>query len=170
MAVVVAVFAGWMLRGSGDAVGAEDAGGVEVGVPKIVSAEELEEFASKHYPVYWAGERPDSELEVTLTTKNAIFVRYLPEGTEAGSDDQHLTIATYGDIDGYDALSNADEEVADVAEAQGGAIIATFNERPRSTYFSFQNAGFQVEVFSPQEGQSKTLTDEGEIRLVGGTS
>lgn len=167
--IVSAGAGGWLIRnlsGNTDPVAADP---VKVGVPTIVSPGELETFAGDHYPVYWAGQQPNTELELTLTSKNAIFVRYLPENAKAGDTHQYLTIATYDAIDGYDALSAAQKNVANVVDAQDGAVIAVFRNRPLSTYFSFQNAGFQVEVFSPKVGESEQLTDDGAVKLVGGS-
>lgn len=170
--VAVAGVGGWLLHGSNDessATAPPVTSGIKVGVPTIVSASALEKIAADHYPVYWAGERPGTKLEVTLTSKDAVFVRYLPKSAEAGVQKRYLTIGTYGDIDGYAALTAAKRKIADVVRGQNGAVIAVFKNRPRSTYFSFKNAGFQVEVFSPNGGESKKLTDDGSIKLVGGT-
>lgn len=179
--VAIAGVGGWLLqRGSTGASEASDpgssnvhtaavTGGIEVGVPTIVTAAQLKQFASDHYPMYWAGNRPDTQIELTVTSKDAIFVRYLPKDAKAGGQRPYLTVATYGDIDGYTALTAAKKRVASVVQGQNGAVIAVFNSRPNSTYFSFKNAGFQVEVFSPKKGESKRLTDDGSIKLVGGT-
>lgn len=171
---------GWLLRGSTENSEVSDSGtggmhaaavtgGIEVGVPTIVTAAQLEQFASDHYPMYWARERPDTQIELTVTSKDAVFVRYLPKDAKAGDQQQYLTVATYGDIDGYTALTAAKKDVATVVQGQNRAVIAVFKSRPNSTYFSFKNAGFQVEVFSPKKGESERLTDDGSITLVGGT-
>jgi hypothetical protein len=170
--LVLAGVGGWLLHGSSDTGNAATAGDpaqdLKVGVPTIVTPAQLEQFAGDHAPVYWAGTRPGTKLELTQTSHDAIFVRYLPDKAAAGDTSKYLTVGTYGDVDGYSALSAATSKVADVVHGQNGAIIAVFKKRPLSTYFSFKNAGFQVEVFSPEHGQSKTLTDDGSITLVGG--
>jgi hypothetical protein len=172
LVLVAGGIGGWLLHGSNDNGGSSAAGDspdgtVKVGVPTIVTPSELQEFASNHNPVYWAGARPGTKLELTLTDKDAIFVRYLPDSAKAGDPKKYLTVGTYGDVDGYDALTAAKSNVADVVHGQNGAVIAVFKKRPLSTYFSFKNAGFQVEVFSPVNGQSKRLTDNGSVTLVG---
>jgi hypothetical protein len=171
--LVLAGVGGWLLHGSSDngnaATASDHAQDIKVGVPTIVTASQLEEFAGDHAPVYWAGARSGTKLELTQTSKDAIFVRYLPDTATAGDTSKYLTVGTYDDVDGYSALTAAKSDVADVVHGQNGAIIAVFKKRPLSTYFSFKNAGFQVEVFSPEHGQSKKLTDDGSITLVGGT-
>lgn len=136
------------------------------GVPRIVTVAELGQIAADHPPLYWAGPRPNTQLEATLTTHNGIFVRYLPTGEPVGSRKEFLTIATYSSINGYSALANADSTLADVTKARNGAAIAVFEQKPLSTYFSFPGAQFQVEVFSPTKGESKKLTEDGTITLV----
>ncbi|MCP2256218.1 hypothetical protein LY13_005005 [Prauserella aidingensis] len=168
--IVVSGATGWLLRGNGDITNAAAKSDVPVGVPTIVSQGELSEMARHHYPFYAAGNRPGTKMEVTVTKKSAVFVRYLPDDVDAGDKGEYLTVSTYQAIDGYDALKGADKDAADVTESKNGAIIAVFKERPLSTYFSFKNAGFQVEVFSPKSGESKKLTDGGDIKLVGGGS
>src|SRR5262245_44013212 len=99
--IVAAAFGGWVLRGSSDQSAAASEADVKAGVATIVTPSQLEEFATNHAPLYWAGERAGTKLELTLTTKDAIFVRYLPEDAHAGDTGQYLTVGTYGDIDGY---------------------------------------------------------------------
>ena len=167
--IVLAGGGGWLLRGSRADIKTTAAPQVvKVGVPTIVTPSELERFAGNHYPVYWAGKRPHTKLELTLTSKDAIFVRYIPHGAKVGDTTKHLTVGTYGDINGYTALTTAKKRVASVVHGRNGAVITVFKSRPNSTYFSFKNAGFQVEVFSPRHGVSKRLTDDGSITLVGG--
>lgn len=167
--VAAAGVGGWLLHGSDDRPAAATTDAVKVGVPTIVTPEQLAKVAADHSPIYWAGERRGTQIELTLTTKNSIFVRYLPDGEKAGSTKKYLTVGTYGAIDGYNALSAAKKNVADVAHGQNGAVITVFKKRPQSTYFSFKNAGFEVEVFSPAANQARQLTDDGSVKLVGGT-
>ncbi|MFD6446244.1 hypothetical protein ACFWEJ_14170 [Promicromonospora sp. NPDC060204] len=174
--LLVAVAVGsWSIRGaqansadqaaSAAIAAAED---IRVGVPTVVSAQTLEQVSANHYPLYWAGEIPDTKIELTLTANSGTFVRYLPQNAKAGDPDKYLTVATYEAISGYDGLKSADEDLATVEHSKSGAVIAVFDDRPLSTYFSFQNAAFQVEVFSPEKDESKKLTDDGTIGLVGG--
>lgn len=173
--VVVAGADGWLIRGSGNA--APDPGtaspppvAVKVGVPVVVTPAQLKTFAADHYPLYWAGRRPNTKIELTRTSENVVFVRYLPHRAPAGATGTYLTVGTYEGFNGYTPLSAAPKSVADVTHARSGAVIVDFDARPRSTYFSFPDARFQVEVFSPERGQSERLTDNGSISVVGGAS
>lgn len=140
---------------------------VEVGAPTIVTSQQMADFSFSHYPMYWLGEQPDTQLELTLTSNGSVFVRYLPQDVDAGDDGEFLTVATYRAMNGYEGLMAADAEIAAVEQAQSGAVVVVFNDRPLSTYFSFENAAFQVEVFSPDEGRAKQLTDDGVVVLAG---
>jgi len=172
--VVAAGFGGWLLRGSGDSA-AESAsssvtgGAVKVGVPTIVSTKDLESYAASHAPLYWAGPQSGARIELTQTARNGTFVRYLPKGAKAGDSKQYLTVATYDSVNGYNSLEGASKKVASVEHSKSGAVIAVFKKRPLSTYFSFKDATFQVEVYSPEEGESKKLTDDGVVTLVDGS-
>ncbi|MFE7508478.1 hypothetical protein [Promicromonospora sp. NPDC057488] len=176
LVLLVAVAVGsWSIRGAqvdradqAAAAAISAADDVRIGVPTVVSAETLERVSADHYPLYWAGEIPDTQIELTLTADSGTFVRYLPADAKAGDSDKYLTVATYDAITGYEGLKSADKDVAKVEQSKSGAVIAVFDDRPLSTYFSFQNATFQVEVFSPEKNESKKLTDDGTISLVGG--
>jgi len=168
--IVAGGVAGWLLRGPGtaDPGPAVTAEAIRVGVPTIVSPAVLAAFAGNHYPVYWAGDRPHTTLELTLTSGNAVFVRYLPAHAQVGDHQRYLTVATYDNaVNSYAALAGAKRNVAHVTHGRLGAVIAEFKRDPLSTYFSFKGDGFQVEVFSPDPGVSRHLTDIGAIKLVG---
>lgn len=174
--LVAAGFVGWFLHdgtgGDGDvaASSASASDEIKVGVPTIVSPDELEDYAKHHQPLYWAGERPDTKIELTRTDHNGTFVRYLPKDAKAGDEKQYLTVGTYDAFEGYEGLAGAKKGVADVEHGKQGAVITVFKKKPLSTYFSFKNAAFQVEVFSPTKGESKKLTDNGTVTLVGAGS
>ena len=164
---------GWALGHRDDnssSSGSTSASTIQVGVPTIVSAQQLQQYAATHAPFYWAGVRPNTQIELTVTARNATFVRYLPEGAKAGTPTKYLTVSTYDSIDGYDALTSAKKKIASVQRAKSGAVVDVFKATPLSTYFSFPNATFEVEVFSPTAGESKSLTDDGQVGMLGSSS
>jgi hypothetical protein len=142
---------------------ATDAVPVPEGVPTIVTPAELVTFATSRGLVYWAGEVPDHSIELTAGS-TATYVRYLPEDAIAASADPALTIATYPDVDGYAALEQLDGTATTVAGS--GALIYTPESAPQSVYFAFPGSTFQVEVYSPTEGQALELTNDGSVRPV----
>ena len=161
--------AGYLLRGDDGTDPAKAADEIKVGIPTIVTPAELKEFAGDHDQVYWAGERPDTRIELTLTARNGIFVRYLPDGVDAGDAGQYLTVATYSAVQGYENLVGAKKSAAKVTRTKSGAVIAVFKKEPLSTYFAFPDGAFQIEVYSPVKGESEKLTSDGTVALLGKT-
>lgn len=132
----------------------------------IMSEDQLRTLATTHAPLYWAGPRDGTQYGVTVTSHNGVFIRYIPTGDAAGSTKEYLSVATYYALNGYNALASAKKDSADAAKSDTGALIATFKDKPNHTYFSFPNAAFQVEVFSPDGNQARSMVDNGEIRLL----
>lgn len=140
--------------------------GLKPGVPTILSLKQLENLGAEQGPIYWAGPRDGTRYEVTVTTAGGTYIRYLPAGAKVGSTQEYLTVGTYASLEGYNALAAAKKRDADVVVSDSGAVIATFKSAPLSTYFAFPDGGFQVEVFSPVEGEARQLTESGAIGLV----
>lgn len=139
-----------------------------VGKPTIVSEQQLREYGSENGTVYWAGVRADSEFELTRSSSGATFIRYLPDGVKAGSKDKYLTVATYPEDNGYGRLrESVTAKTLTASETKSGALVVINPQTVNSTYFSFPKANFQVEVFSPEEGQSKSMVLDGDIDILG---
>lgn len=167
--LAVGLGGGWLLWGDGDDDSPRAKDEIRVGEPVIVSVAELTEFAGDHEQVYWAGERAGTHIELTLTARNGIFVRYLPEKVKAGAEGKYLTVGTYSAVDGYKNLVSAKKSAAKVTRTQSGAVVAVFKKQPLSTYFAFPDGAFQIEVFSPTEGESEKLVSDGTVALLGNT-
>lgn len=141
---------------------------LEPGKPKFVTESELRDYGNEHGPIYWAGPMTDVHYELTVTMAGAVFVRYVPKDETVGTQTEVLTVATYPEQHGYTRLEEA------AAEEGVGSQITTTNAlvvvnptSPLSTYFSFPEAAFQVEVFSPTEGESEQQVLAGSIALIG---
>ncbi|WP_454050186.1 hypothetical protein [Cellulomonas sp. Marseille-Q8402] len=145
------------------ATGTPSATAVAEGVPTLVTPAELVTFAGSRGLVYWAGEVADHSIEVTAGSA-ATYVRYLPAGAAAGTDEPALTVATYPDVDGYASLQALDG--AGTTVAASGALIFAPESAPSSVYFAFPGSTFQVEVYSPAEGHALELTNGGSVRPV----
>lgn len=164
--IAAAGVGGWLLGRHHGAGNTTVAGGLKPGVPKILTAAQVRQLGAEDGPLYWVGERPGTKLEVTLTSRGGTYIRYLPDDAEVGTKQPYLTIGTYDAIDGYSGLAAAKKSDAEVVQGSNGAVIATFKSTPNSTYFAFPNGSFQVEVFSPNAGEARDLTDKGTVRLV----
>lgn len=139
------------------------------GRPAFVTEQELRDFGDTHGPVYWAGPKDGVNYELTQADSGAVFVRYVPENQKVGSATEDLTVATYPQTDGYGMLEqSAEAENMGSQTTQTGALVVVNSDTPLSTYFSFPDAAFQVEVFSPNDGESQELVLAGSIELLGG--
>jgi hypothetical protein len=164
IAVALAAFLLWpLLTGA-----TNDSPAADSTWPRIVSEAELREFGAINGPVYWAGPEDNMQYELTITNTGTFYIRYLPEGTAVGDPgDNFLSVATYPNIDGYDNLVQAGaRDGATAVLTEGGALIVATPEAPLSTYFSFEGSGFQVEVFSPDEGVSMELVKAGTVEIL----
>ncbi|HEY8082420.1 MAG TPA: hypothetical protein VIE64_02535 [Solirubrobacterales bacterium] len=144
-------------------------GGAEEAVSaaaKIVSPTELSSIAaSSPTPIYWAGERPDTELELTEEEGN-FYLRYLEDGAEPGSDPGgFLTIGSY-------PLENPRAELDEVAarptavvrHAADGRQVVSSEENPNSVYFVSPDNSAQVEIFDPSADVAMDLALSGDIQ------
>lgn len=150
-----------------------DEDGAQVGVPTLTSADGLlKTAATTRDPIYWAGTRPGTRYELTRTRRHKSFVRYLPDGVDAGDERPgFLTVATYPQSRAYTvaAKSSRRAEMARAATPSGG--LATWSRRrPNHVYLAYPGTDQLIEVFSPRGGDARRLVLAGEIGAVGEVS
>ena len=100
---------------------------LEVGKPATVQEDELRAFGrAQALPVYWAGPRREREYELTRTADGRVFVRYLPEGAEAGDPrPRFLTVASYAQPNAYRYLRAQSRRRGWTGQTTGsGALVA----------------------------------------------
>ena len=119
--------------------------------PAIRTIAELRAMAAaSSNPIYWAGARADTRLEVSETSSGTVFVRYLPAGSGAGDLDPHLTVATYARPNGYaEVQAAAKNEGSRSVELDGGGLAVYDTKAPTNLHLAFPGEAYQVEVFSP---------------------
>jgi hypothetical protein len=129
------------------------------GVPLPVSVSGLHTLAEAvPSPIYWVGEMPGVNLELTKTANGRVFIRYLPTGVEIGTNETYLTVATYPLANAYAATERAAAQDGAVPiAAQGGAIAFYNRARPESVYFAEQGSDYQVEVYDPSPARARKL-------------
>ena len=134
IAVAIAVAVGvWLLFLRDDD---ESSAPAELGQPFIGSAEDIGELAdSAGHTVYWAGEQPDSELELTEYEDGRVYVRYLTGGVEAGDPNpSYLTVGSYAFVDAYGALKRlADARATSGPTSTTGPSSSTTPRLPRAS-------------------------------------
>jgi hypothetical protein len=123
--------------------------------------------ASVGHPVYWAGPRPGTSYERSRTSDGRIYVRYLPQGVEAGSRRAYLTVGTY-------PLPNAVAAVKAISKRTGartfqvarGGIAVADPAHPMSVYLAFPGSNYEIEVFDPSAVRARQIVAAGRIEPV----
>lgn len=166
-AALAVAFVVWLIVGRDGDEGGN--GAADATAARAVTRAELVALAGTlEHPVYWAGPMADHTYELTRTASGRVYVRYLPQGVEVGDRrPRYLTVGTYPQADAYRAVREAAKLPETVSRrASGGALIVYDRRRPRSVYFTFPRARFQVEVFAPDADRARDLTYSGRIEPV----
>ena len=139
-----------------------------VSQPAIRTVAELRAAAATSpNPIYWAGARAGTRLEVSQTSGGTVFVRYLPTGTAAGDLQPHLTVATYARPNGYaEVQAAAKNEGSRSLELDGGGLAVYDPKAPTNVHVAFPGQAYQIEVFSPENDLALRLVTNGKIRPV----
>lgn len=151
---------------SAESTQAADAGPVEA---SIVSEEELADVAStSETPVYWAGEMPDTLLELT-DEEGSVLVRYLEEGDEVGAARaQRVAIGSYPLPNPRKSLNTfAKTPGATVTEVSGVGKVVISPEAQTNVYFVDPDNEVQVEVYAPTSKEAIGLVRSGKVQPVG---
>lgn len=151
----------WLLTGE-DSSKSE----AESGAARIVSADALpEEVSGLATPVYWAGERQETELELSRPDERRTYVRYLTDGAKAGDPSaDFLTVGTYAYPGAVAALRRQGKESGGVlGTAPGGATVYFDGSNPQSVYLAFPGVDAQIEVYDPDFKQALQLVNSGQI-------
>jgi hypothetical protein len=160
---LVAAVALWIFRD-------DDSSSSTAGEPDVVTIAELSNFAAAQgTPVYWLGERGDETYELTDSPSGRVYVRYLPEGTEAGDERANfVTVATYPSENGVAELRKAarTESGAKLSKTDDGAVLLIDAGSPDNAHLAYPGANLQVEVYSPVPGEALRLAARGAVRPV----
>ena len=138
----------------------------KAGAPVAVSADDLREFAgSADGLVYWAGELPRTELELTRTSRNEVFVRYLSGDAKVGdSRPAFSTVSTYPYKRAYEVTQKSARGSGMLSRnAPGGGIAVWSRSRPTSVYLAYPGSDRLVEVFDPDAKRARELVLSGQV-------
>jgi hypothetical protein len=156
---LAAFLIGWLIYGGDD--GSTSANGASA-----KSESELRDFASaSSTPVYWAGPREGQTYEFTRTSDGRVYVRYLPEGVEAGDPrPQFLTVGTYPRPGAWAELRRASREPGAVSRnLPNDGLMVYSRSRPTSVYVGYAGGRYQVEVYAPSAGSARKLVLAGQV-------
>jgi len=162
VAAVVAIALIVSLASGGD----DDSAKSGSGEAEVVSVDSLREAAAGgKTPVYWAGERQGTELELSRPEDGRTYVRYLTDGAKAGDPRaDFLTVGTYALENPLAALRRQGREPGGVlGNAPGGATVYFDQSKPQSVYVAFPGVEAQIEVYDPNFKQALQLVNSGQI-------
>lgn len=126
--------------------------------PVEISPEALSELASQQ-TIYWAGEMPDTKLELTVTNTGNVFVRYLDEAAPIGTEERDfLTVGTYPARAALELLQQeAVKTDAVTEELTAGGLVMVSKDQPQSVYLAYPGTNYQVEVYDPSAERALDL-------------
>lgn len=159
-AVVVVVLVLLLASGGGDSSPSAP------GAPEVLSVESLREAVSgEDPPVYWAGDRAGTELELSEPEPGQTYIRYLTDGAKAGDERaEFLTVGTYAQEDPVAALrEQGDKPGGVIGEAPGNATVYFNRNQPRSVYLAYPGIEAQIEVYDPKFSRALRLVNSGQI-------
>ena len=136
------------------------------GGAEATSVQGLRDLAkSVDHPVYWAGERPGKQYELTITDQGNIFVRYLDANTPIGSRSvASLTIGTYPVADAYAATKAVgNQSGSKTGETPDGGFVVTNRDKPQSVYIAYPGSDHQIEVYDPNPKTAFSLAESGAV-------
>jgi len=135
--------------------------------PVALSAQGLATLATTvGQPIYWAGTRQGYLYELERTSNGNVYIRYLPDGVEAGAEGaKYLTVATYPFKGALQALQNVTS--GRHVSIPGGGVVLVSPTYKKSVHLAFPNVDYQVEVYDPTPGQALALATSGNIKPAG---
>ena len=139
------------------------------GGPEGISQQGLTDLAeSVDHQVYWAGPRPNTRYELTITDTGNIFIRYLAPNTPVGSEEvASLTVGTYPAA-GANLQKAAEKPGAKSDQTPDGALVVTNSNSPTSVYIGYPDDDHQVEVYDPDPKTALGLATSGAIVPISG--
>lgn len=122
--------------------------------PEVVDLDRVRGLPGElDHPVYWAGQKPDTDYELTVAQDGAVGLRYLPAG--AGDRTQKvLTVATFPKADAYTGLQGSTPAPGHRATVTpSGALVVVEDSNPQVGYLALPDLPYLVQVYAPA-GQS----------------
>ena len=170
IAVAIAVaFVVWLLVRGGDSNTASTTTNGQAVGPVATSEDELRSLSDElGHPLYWAGPIPDRTYELTRTSDNRVFIRYLPKGVPVGIRQAAYTIVgTYPVENAYkvlQGLAKKPDESSFSAPSGGFAVYST--TLANNVYLAYPGSNLQIEVYDPSPQKARGLITSGQVAAV----
>jgi hypothetical protein len=122
-------------------------------------------------PIYWAGPMRGFTYELTKTSDDRVYIRYLPAGVAVGTSKPYLTIGTYPVQNAFAATTATSRQSDSVRMniAEGGIAFYT-EDSPANVYFAYPGSDYQIEVYDPSPERAQELVASGKVRPVPGAA
>jgi hypothetical protein len=165
VAVALAVgFVVWLLVRGGDSSSSPPAPVTPIAAT-AASQERLAELSKElDRPIYWLGPLRNRTYELQRTSKDRVFVRYLPDGNPVGTSKRFALVGTYPVQDAVDvlkALAKKPGERSFTAPNGGFAVYST--SLPTNVYLAFPGQDVQIEVYAPSPDGAQALVSRGKV-------
>jgi hypothetical protein len=138
--------------------------------PRLVDEGDLFSLAADlGHPVYWAGPRPPSQIELTREAAGSVYLRYLPVAAEPGDPrPRFLTVGTYPVAEAQATLRRTAEGAgASLGHVPGGGVVLVDPSEPASVYLAYPASDLQIEVYNPAPGRAMRLIRSGAVQPLG---
>jgi hypothetical protein len=156
-----------LLSSGDDDSGSDETETTQAAAPAVQIVSESELLGAMKgvgYPVYWAGPRLGVKYEVSRPEEGRAFVRYLPKGEEAETENPFLTVASYQQPDALASIRElGQKQGAVLVNIVGGGAAYTKDPKATSAYLAFPGVETQVEVYDPKPGKALDLIRSGAI-------
>ena len=170
VAVAIAVaFVVWLIVRGGDSNTASTTTNGQAVGPVATTEDELRSLSDElGHPLYWAGPIPDQTYELTRTSDNRVFIRYLPKGVPVGIRQAAYTIVgTYPVDNAYKVLktlAKKPDESSFSAPSGGFAVYST--TQANNVYPAYPGSNLQIEVYDPSPQKARGLITSGQVTAV----
>jgi hypothetical protein len=116
-------------------------------------------------PIFWAGPGRGYRYELTRTTSDHFYVRYLPPGVRAGAPSaKFVVVATYHFPGAYKSLKRVAKGKA--VRGPGGSLIFTRPDNPKSVLLAYPGYPYEVEVYAPSPAVAAAVARSGRVQPV----
>ena len=136
--------------------------------PVALSARGLKNAARDlNQVIYWVGPVKGDTYELTRTTDNNVYVRYLPRGVKAGEGQgKYLLVGTYPFVGALAGVKAGDNGPPLKVAGAKGAIAAVELGRPTNVHVAFPHVDYQLEIYDPSPREARKLATSGALTTV----
>ena len=133
---------------------------------RIVPVDELSGLSEETgHEVFWAGERPDTEIEVSDDPSQNVHLRYLTGGSAAGTAEQtFLDIGTYPFSNAFQTTKELSKQSSLNEVPVDGGVGFYDKKNPFSVIMAFSDQpDLQIEVYHPEKNGALDVVRSGDI-------